>query len=84
MKFNLTVTLSSASRTSATLNINGVTFKTGADQSLAGAANAAVAVSNTRAGNATAAFTITHTTATTDFYSASGDVELDSKPTWAY
>lgn len=85
MKFNIAVTLSSASRTVATLAVAGVTFKNGNQQAISAvntstipAAGASYTASNS--GN----MSCEHASGTTSGYFWSGDVELDSKPTWAY
>ena len=81
MRFNFNVVLSSATRTFIVITINGVTFKAGDIQPCAGITSTAVTCYATNA-TGTVEFAFTSTTTTTT--RASGDVELDSKPTWAY
>jgi hypothetical protein len=83
LKFNILGTVDSASRTSLTITIDGITFAA-VDQACTGYAGAgnpslhpiiAAASANT--------IYIGHTTLNSTYYAASGDVELTSKPTWA-
>jgi len=83
MKINISATLSSTTRTTHTLSINGVTFKTGPIQIISGATNATNFV-NTYAASGSAGIVSNYPSFTTDSSYISGDVELDSKPTWAY
>lgn len=83
MRFNLTISVSSTARSSATITINGVTFLNSAYSSVSGY-NSAVQV------NAAAVLTnssnvyMEHGTTLTTSYGWSGDVQLNAKPTWAY
>ncbi len=84
LKFHISATVSSASRTSARFDVNGVTFAAFA-QAISGASNASAAATYATTANASGAtMTHFHATGTTTSYSLSGDVELASKPTWAY
>lgn len=88
MRFNIVVVASSTSRTDYAIAVNGVTFKnvSGDNQAISGglvgvagvAVNAAYVSANT--GN----MNVSHATSTGTGYVYSGDVELESKPTWAY
>lgn len=86
LKFNLSGQVPSGSRTGLTITISGVTFKNIANysQPIAGVVSAITARSTqsyvvANSGN----MVIEHDTDTTTAYYASGDVELESKPTWA-
>ncbi len=88
LRFNLIVTLSSATRTQVSLDIAGVTFK-----NTSGSANGQTVI-GVIDGNAAnyRAFALKNTGTITEFFPSvstaqmlfSGDVELASKPTWAY
>jgi hypothetical protein len=87
MKFNIEVTVSTVTRTSLTLSINGLTFFStlGDGQAFAGWANngglgVGYAVANTN----TNTLSLGHASGSTAIYTMSGDVKLASKPTWAY
>lgn len=87
-RFNIDVELSSASRTQVFLSVNGITAKsTGSSfgQAITGSTNPDAA---TKARcfwqENTSLLKLVHSTATTTNYSFSGDVLLNSKPTWAY
>lgn len=81
MKFNVIVTLSSTSRTGASLSINGVTFDGSLQQAISGSSSSG----NLVAGYATSSLIgVEHSSASTASYKFSGDVKLSSKPTWAY
>lgn len=87
MKFNIDVLLSTATRTSATFAVNGITFfNNGGDgQAVAGWANSGsvpigYAVANSNLGTVS----VGQASLSTGHYTVSGDVRLASKPTWAY
>jgi hypothetical protein len=91
MRFNIKVTLSNTSRTSAVLAVNGVTFAdfgagsgNRAQSISACAVNAAAQTSFNNAQENNNLLECTYSTATTNEHLYSGDVELKSKPTWAY
>lgn len=83
LKFNIVGTVAGGSRTGTTLTITGVTFKNATSyfQAVTGVTDAVATAANVNPNAATLA--IVHTAATTAIYGASGDVELESKPTWA-
>ena len=85
LRFNASWTVASASRALASVTFSGVTFKNVANFSQAFSA------STSAGGIATVGYctvntgtiNVEHATATTTAYYVSGDVELESKPTWA-
>lgn len=84
MKFNLRVSVSNTARTTAFFAINGVTFSS-ALQAITGDGNTSSAT--VFAAEATASSNtvgVGHASASTTVYKLSGDVALESKPTWAY
>jgi len=85
LRFTLTVTLSSAARTAVQLTVAGVTVSSATTQSISGGSTAAAAtVYRATAQTNSGAFLLNFTSATTTVHHLSGDVELASKPTWAY
>lgn len=86
MRFNIVATFTAASVSSATLTLSGVTFKTATsyNQAIAGLCGGVLAwprcYTNTGAGTVT--FDFPSATSCSEIH-LSGDVELDSKPTWA-
>lgn len=86
LRFNIGLTISSASRTAYAISVNGVTFEASTSYNQAISANIfgtdagydANVVANT--GN----IEVGHNSASTTGYFFSGDVELQTKPTWAY
>lgn len=84
LKFNIDVSVPSSSRTDYTLTINGVVFKNGTNPSVTSMTNSSVISIVGRANSNAATLTSFHSSATTDNYKFSGDVTLESKPTWAY
>lgn len=86
LKFNVMGSITSSSRTAFTLSVNGVTFKNVStfyqpiSYFIGGGAVAAVAYVDPN----TSDIKFSHGSQSTTFYGASGDVELESKPTWAY
>jgi hypothetical protein len=88
-RFNITIEVSSTSRTFIQLSINGMTFSNiggaGPGQAISGGSNAAGAFDRYSAAQRNASTVIfAHDSVVTDEYMFSGDVELASKPTWAY
>jgi hypothetical protein len=85
LKFNITYSCASAVRTSAGVTLSGVTFKNTSTyfEAVTAYAYSTASLAAYTAPN-TGSLTIEHASATTDKYTFSGDVELDSKPTWAY
>jgi hypothetical protein len=83
LKFNIVGTVASGARTGTTLTVTGVTFKNATSyfQAVTGVTDAAATYANVNPNASTIA--ILHASATTTVYGVSGDVELDSKPTWA-
>lgn len=85
MRFNMNMTVSSTLRTGATFGINGVTFQATVDQEVAGGVETAAALINSsNTTNNTSNVTVSHASAAGTAYLMSGDVELASKPTWAF
>lgn len=83
MRFNISVTLSSTARTSVNLTVNGVTSYNGAIQAVSGGPAAAVAANSYWQSNSAVIETANASTSSTT-WQYSGDIALDSKPTWAY
>jgi hypothetical protein len=85
LKFNISGIVASGARTGTTLTITGVTFKnrTSYYQACAAFNDAANGACAAYANLNAATITVNHASATTAFYGVSGDVELDSKPSWA-
>lgn len=87
MRFNIMCTLSSTGRTTAQLAVAGITNynNTGDGQSISGTLNASVPFINAIAENNTNLFTILYSTSSTiTEVWTSGDIRLNSKPTWAF
>lgn len=87
LKFNISVVLSSTSRAAFAIAIAGVTFKNTAShfQSIiAGGGGPTNYLSYAYVEPGTGNMGLEHATATLTGYRFSGDVELESKPTWAY
>lgn len=82
--FNIKVTVSSATRTTVTLAVNGLVFKNTGNQACCGFDDSLDAVSSCRAVGNTGNITMSHASGTSTEYSMSGDVACESKPTWAY
>lgn len=84
LKFNIDANFTSASVSTLTLTLSGVTFKTGVRQSASGYFATATTVPkvNCTAAAGTVILTL-GSAATADGAAVAGDVELDSKPTWA-
>lgn len=85
LKFNASWTVASASRALASATFTGVTFKNVASLlqtfSAVSSAGGVATVGYCTVNSGT--ITVEHATATTTAYHVSGDVELESKPTWA-
>lgn len=86
MKFNIRGTCDSATRTSGTVSVTGVTFKNTSsfDQAIYGYCGAGQDINQGYVSANTSSITIQHASGATTYYVFSGDVELDSKPSWAY
>lgn len=86
LRFNITGTTSSSSRTSYLVTISGVAFKSGAGNYQAISAfspsGSGFALGQMFTGLGNGELTIVHASGTTGAYSFSGDVELDAKPTF--
>ena len=84
LNFNLVGVTSSAARTTYQVTVDGVVFEAGGIQSIAGSSNSAASyVISANPGLGNGDLNISHASSTTSTYSWSGDVALDSKPTWA-
>jgi hypothetical protein len=83
LKFNIVGAVAGGARTGTTLTITGVTFKnaSGYNQSVAGHTDSAAVYARVTANANT--ITVAHASATTTEYGCSGDVELESRPSWA-
>jgi hypothetical protein len=88
LKFNIGVILNGTVRTTISLGINGIKFKNIANYyqaiSAQQANGPAVYISYQYTEPNTSNIYISHSSNNSNIYSFSGDVELDSKPTWAY
>jgi hypothetical protein len=87
LKFSAFVTLSSATRTLAVLAVNGVTSYnlTNYRQPISAWTAASLTVTSAHANaNSSDILIVNHTSGTTSLYHFAGDIELASKPTWAY
>jgi hypothetical protein len=82
LKFNIEGTVTSASRSSYTLAITGVTFVNGSNQSVSGDGSGLANAPRVSTGSNNGNINFSHTSTTTDAYRTSGDVELESKPTF--
>ena len=80
MSFNINVSVASASRASATVTIAGVVFKTGPYQAIEAFAGGSPTFYQAYAVFNTGNISYQHSTATTDYYVFSGDVELNADP----
>jgi len=86
LKFNITVILSSATRTSVVLNVNGMVAKnvTGYNQAIYSFNGQDIVHTSGYTSGNTGNLTMNHASGTTVQYFVSGDIELESKPTWGY
>lgn len=87
MRFNITGSVASGSRTGQDILINGITSKNinaSARQAVNSYSAASATMSVAWFENNSNQITIRHTSTTTTEYHVSGDVALESKPTWAY
>jgi len=86
MKFNFSTTLSAVSRTTVVFAVAGVTFKGESSyyQSVSGTSGNASPVIDAFTVPNTGTIQLDYSSGTTTGHFVSGDVELDSKPTWAY
>jgi hypothetical protein len=84
-RMNLNLSVSSAVRTSATFSVVSLTAKNVASyyQNVAVSDTSNVAMNGYVTANATT-ITCVHASATTTLYVIAGDIELESKPSWAY
>lgn len=84
--FHIGVSVSSTSRTNATLAINAVTFKNTANffQPFAPMASTAISLQQCYADPNTANLSFNHAASTTTAYYATGEAILESKPSWVY
>ena len=82
LKFNIWGNMNSAARTGIDLTVLGVTFLSGGTQAIAGFNEANIAPYYACTSGGTSDIQIRHANATTTAYQFSGDVYLDSKPTW--
>jgi len=88
MKFHFSAACSNTTRTSVVFQINGILSKTIGN----GGSQQAVTVTDITSRTPTSSYVPTgtsvvdcaHASASTSFYAIAGDIELDSKPTWAY
>lgn len=83
LKFNINGALTTATLTSYTLTITGVTFKTGFAQAVSAFNQNNAAACTARVTAATNTVVVYHASTSIDAYYISGDVELDSQPTFA-
>jgi hypothetical protein len=85
LKMNCAVLLSTVSRTTAQIAINGVSFNStsGYNQPVPGIVNPIFAIESYANGTSNV-IEFDYSTSTTNDHYWSGDVELASKPTWAY
>jgi hypothetical protein len=85
LRFNMRYTVASGSRVISEVAISGVTFKNIAlySQALSATANGGTIAYVAYAAPGGGTIFVEHSTATTSIYVVSGDVELESRPTWA-
>jgi hypothetical protein len=85
LKFNIVGTVSASTRTFYTISITGVTFKNVANffQPCSAMTTTAVGLSGCYTAPNTANVTAEHASGSTGTYGFSGDVELESRPSWA-
>lgn len=85
LNFNFGMLVASGSRTTNAVTISGVTFKTGANRiAVAGGTHTTTAyISGVFPTGGGGVITFAHASANTSIYQASGDVEIDAKPSWA-
>lgn len=85
IKFNIRAGVSSASRTTVGISVNGVTFPSGYEQGIAATTNNSSAfVYNAKTEDGASTMSVSFNTGTVVEGKFSGDVALASKPTWAY
>jgi hypothetical protein len=88
LKFNIAASITAASLSSIIMTVNGIVFKSTSNflQSIGGYQNTAgnAVASATFVGAGSAQIVSNFVTATVTFTNATGDVELNAKPTWAY
>lgn len=85
LKFNITSSFTSATVSSMAISINGVTFKNVSNcyQSMSGFINGNLQQSYANPGASTLTI-IQASTAGAIYWCGSGDIELETRPTWAY
>lgn len=85
MTFNIYGNASAATRTSYSVTLSGTTFKAGYTngQAISGYTASGASINTVFTGDGGSSLNIIHASISTSFYGFSGDVELDSKPTWA-
>jgi hypothetical protein len=85
MAFNITGTVSSATRTGFTIDVGGVVFSSSSNftQEVSFGTDSTVQKNTALTINGTNQIVSYHSSGTTTGYRFSGDVELASKPTWA-
>ena len=83
IKFNIDVSLSATTRTAVTVQINGITAAT-ATQAVVGFLTGSVVPPRAVLGSASNQITCDFASNIVDSIRLSGDLELASKPTWAY
>jgi hypothetical protein len=86
LRFNMYYAFTSATVTTVTASVNGVTFKNVSfySQPISIAPSATANITNGYVSPNTANIIASVTSSTQTGFGLSGDVELDSKPTWAY
>lgn len=83
MRLSFSAVVSSTSRSFAEFTVQGV-LSPNITQAVSGYSGSAAEVQKGTMDNSTNTFTVAHVTATTTSYRMSGDVRLNTKPTWAY
>lgn len=86
LKFNMYYAFTSATVTAVTVSVNGVTFKNSSfySQAFSVAPSVSTTITNGYVTPNTGNMTASVTSSTQTGFGISGDIELDSKPTWAY
>lgn len=85
-KFTVKISVTSVSRTTANISVNGLTFFAagGNGQAVAGWDDSGSSAKYAFAKSNSSAFEIAHSASNSTAYYVTGDVKLASKPTWAY
>lgn len=84
MRFNVVITVSSTTRTDATINVAGVTNHATVRQAIGGHLDSVTSPHRVSATENAGNYSIAHASASSTIYRYFGDVVLASKPTWAY